>query len=239
MVASFGKFEAVAYRRAPCPQAWGGCVATSTARCCVKSPYLAALLPSGGDGERGNGGWLPACDQRSPCHPEAMPHKIWMGRPKVSPAIAIEPCAHAPARPLLCQTLQALSRPSSVAMTWPLLRRFARRRLRTSVIAHARRASTARTAGGGIGLTFCVLSGEAKVAAWGATAMDNNDLRQDLAWARRKRLPYRWPDMAMKGCLPLAQGRQASTYEMTFAAVLSDSLDRDDRRSHAHNQVGA
>ena len=108
MVASFGKFEAVAYRRAPCPQAWGGCVATSTARCCVKSPYLAALLPCGGDDERGNGGWLPACDQRSPCHPEAMPHKIWMGRPKVSPAIAIEPCAHAPARSLICQTLQAL-----------------------------------------------------------------------------------------------------------------------------------
>ena len=58
-MASFGKFEAVAYRRAPCPQAWGGCVATSTARCCVKSPYLAALLPCGGDGERGKAAGCP------------------------------------------------------------------------------------------------------------------------------------------------------------------------------------
>ena len=43
----------------------------------------------------------------------------------------------------------------------------------------------------------------------------------------------------MTGRLPLPQGQQASTYEMTFAAVLSDSLGRDDRRSHEHNQVGA
>ena len=54
---------------------------------------------------------------------------------------------------------------------------------------------SARTAGGGIGLTICVLSSEAKVAAWVATVTDNNDLRQDLVQARRTRLPYRWPDI--------------------------------------------